>query len=282
MTTVAIVGAGDIGGATAQALTRSDRIDRVLLVDPRGDAAAGKALDIQQAGAVDRFHTRLDGTGDETRLIGCGVCVIADRLGPDGGEWRGEEALAMLVRIAAGIGTAPIVLAGADQLDLLLTAARETSLPRERLLGSCPEALAASIRAIVALEARCSPSEVALTVLGRPPAGFVVPWTEASIGGYALSRVLSQAQLARIEARAGQLWPPGPTTLGTAAAVVATAILAASRRTFSLLTPLDGEFGIRHTVGALPVRLGDGGIVERKVPFLGEREQVRLQTTLHG
>ena len=41
-----------------------------------------------------------------------------------------------------------------------------------------------------------------LTTLGTPPAGFVVPWSEASIGGYALDRMLSQVQLTRVEARA--------------------------------------------------------------------------------
>ena len=70
MTTVAIIGAGDIGGATAQALASCDRVRRVWLVDAAADAAAGKALDIQQGGAVAGFHTRLDGTGDESRLVG--------------------------------------------------------------------------------------------------------------------------------------------------------------------------------------------------------------------
>ena len=34
-----------------------------------------------------------------------------------------------------------------------------------------------------------------LTMLGTPPHGFVVPWSDASIGGHALERVLSQVQL---------------------------------------------------------------------------------------
>ena len=62
MATVAVVGAGDIGGAIAQALASCDRAHRVWLVDPAAGAAAGKALDLQQAGAVTGRHTRLDGT----------------------------------------------------------------------------------------------------------------------------------------------------------------------------------------------------------------------------
>jgi malate dehydrogenase len=281
MTTIAIMGAGDLGGATAQALAAHDQVSRVLLVDAAGNAAAGKALDIQQSGAVDGFHTRLDGTADETLITGCAVCVVADQLGPGLGEWRDDAGLAMLDRITRYLGDAPIVFAGVAQSDLLGKAARELSIRRDRLIGSCPEALASSIRAIVALEARCSPGEVMLTVLGRPPAGFVVPWSEASIGGYALQRVVSQAQLARIEARARHLWPPGPTTLGVTAAAVTEGLLAASRRSFSVLAWLDGEFGVRRVVGALPARLTSQGLDETCTPQLGARELVALQTALN-
>jgi malate/lactate dehydrogenase len=133
---------------------------------------------------------------------------------------------------------------------------------------------------MVALEARCSPSEVELTVLGTPPSGFVVPWSEASIGGYSLERVLSQVELARIEARAARLWPPGPFALGLAAARVTEAMVRHSRRAFSVLTVLGGEFGVRGRVGALPVTLSPAGIATARVPTLNTRERVRLETAL--
>jgi malate/lactate dehydrogenase len=159
-------------------------------------------------------------------------------------------------------------------------ASREVSIPRARLIGSAPEALASAITAIVAMEARCAPGEVRLTVLGTPPNGFVVPWSEASIGGYALDRVLSQVQLSRIEARAARLWPPGPYTLGTAAARVVEALAGSSRRSFSVLTVLGGEFGVRNRVGAVPAHLSARGIVHTRVPALSTRERVQLETAL--
>jgi malate dehydrogenase len=245
-----------------------------------GKVAAGKALDIQQSGAVDRFHVRLDGTDDVSRVTGCSVCVVADRYGQPSSDWQGEEGLAMVTRLASFVGDAPLVFAGAAQADLLLAAARETHLNRTRLVGSSPEALVAAVRAIVAMEAHCSPSEVGLTVLGTPPAGFVVPWSEASIGGYGLERVLSQVQLARIEARAARLWPPGPFALGLAGARVTEALIRSSRRTFSVLTVLGGEFGVRGRVGALPVVLSPAGIAHTRAPTLNTRERVRLETAL--
>jgi malate dehydrogenase len=282
MTTAAIIGAGNLGGAIAHALATRESVSRVLLVDSAGTAAAGKALDILQAGAIQGFHTRLDGTDDPSRIIGATVCIVADRFGAASVEWQGDEGLGQLVRLAPFIGEAPIVLAGASQADLLLKAAREGRFRRERLVGSAPEGLAAAIRAIVAMEAHCSPAEVMLTVLGTPPDGFVVPWSEASIGGYALEHVLDTVQLNRVEARTRRLWPPGAYALGLIAACVAEAIVTSSRSAFSLLTVLGGEFGVRDRVGALPVLLSRNGIVHTRVPSLSARERTQVETALAG
>lgn len=280
MATVCIVGAGDLGSAVADALAGGDRVSRVLLVDAAAQVARGKALDILQACAVRGVHTRLDGTDDPSYATGCDVCVIADTAGAGGSEWQGEDGCALLRRLAGFVAGAPFVFAGATQSDLLAATAREAGVRRERLIGSAPEALAAAVTAMAAMEAGCSPAEVRLTVLGLPPAGFVIPWSEASIAGLALERVLTQVQLARLEARAARLWPPGPFTLGLAAARVTEAIVGSSRRTFSVSTLLGGEFGVRNRVAALPARLSPAGIAHTRVPALNPRERVQLETAL--
>ena len=281
MFTVSIIGAGDLGGAVAQTLAERDRIDRILLVDVVGSVAAGKALDIQQMGPVHGFRTSLDGTEDSTRVTGSAVCVVADRYGKTSAEWHGDEGVSMLRGLAPYLGGAPIVFAGALQADLLSSAVRDLNIPEPRAIGSSPEAFRSAVTAIVAVEARCSPKEVALTVLGTP-GRFVVPWSEASIGGYALERALSQVQLTRIEARTAKLWPPGALTLGLAAARVTEALVESSRQSYSLLTMLGGEFGVKDRVGALPVMLSSTGIEHRKLPSLSTRERILVDTALDG
>jgi len=282
MSTVAIIGAGELGAACAQALAARDRVRRVLMIDAAANAAAGKALDIQQSGAIDGFHSRIIGSDDFTAVTGAAAIVVADRFGAPSAEWHGEEALAMLGRVLPYASGAPLVFAGAQQavvMDLLRADLKVGPLNRDRLIGSATEAYASAIRAIVALEAGCSPAEVMLAVLGAPPS-FVVPWSEASIGGYALDRVLSQVQITRIEARAARLWPPGPFTLGLAAARIAEAIAASSRRMFSVLTLLGGEFGVRNRIGTLPVLISSQGIASVRVPELNTRERVQLEIAL--
>ena len=71
-----------------------------------------------------------------------------------------------------------------------------------------------------------------------------------------------------------------PYTLGLAAARVAEAVISSSRRSFSILTVLSGEFGVRNRVGAVPALLAPRGIVQTRVPSLTPREQVLIDTAL--
>jgi malate dehydrogenase len=278
MALVAIIGAGDVAGAAAWALASQESVQRVLLVDTAAGVAAGKALDIQQSGAIQGFHTRLHGTDDLSRAAGAAVCVIADRAAA--GEWQGDDGLALLRRLLPHVD-APLIFAGPSQAALIAAASRELHVPRRRLAGSAPEAYASALRAVVAMEAGCSAGEVALTVLGTPM-GFVVPWSEVTIGGLTLERVLAPVQVTRLEARAPHLWPPGPFALGMAAARAAEAVVSTARRSMSLLTVLDGEFGVRGRVGALPTLLDGSGVARVHTPVLSTRERVQLQTALEA
>jgi malate/lactate dehydrogenase len=279
MPTVAVFGAGDIGAACAHALASRDRARRVLLIDSAANAAAGKTLDMQQAGAIAGFHTQLEATADETRAIGCAVAVVADRVATGSPEWHGEDALALVKRVAAS-SDVPIVFAGAQQAALMRSASQELRIAARRLIGSATDAFSSAVSAIIAMEARCSPADVSVAVLGTPPDAFVIPWSEASVGGYALERTVSQVQLRRLEARAGRLWPPGPYALGTAAARVVEGLLDAARRSYNILTILEGEFGVRDRVATVPALLGSQGVAYVRTPLLNTREQVQLDTAL--
>src|SRR5258705_13876156 len=127
MSTVAVFGAGDIGAACAQALASRDRARRILLIDSAASGAAGKALDIKQAGAIARFHAELEATADETRAIGGAVLVVADRFAAGSPEWQGGGTLALVRRRAASSDVA-ILVGRAPQTHLMGPAAQEVRI----------------------------------------------------------------------------------------------------------------------------------------------------------
>lgn len=282
MSTVVILGAGEIGGALARQLAATDLVSRIVLVDDLGSVAAGKALDVAQSGPVDRYHTLLTGTNDLAAVVGAAVLVVADRAGQPGGEWQDEAGLAMLKRVAGLNQVAPLLCAGAAQGGLIERGVNEAGIPRVRLFGTAGEALRSAVTAITALEAQASPSDVSLTVLGRPPQQVIVPWDQGAIGGRSIPQVLSAAQLARLDARAARLWPPGPYALASAAARLIRTALTRGPRLHMAMVAVTRDEGTPGRSAIMPVLLGPAGIRSIVTPSLSSRDRVRYETSMSG
>jgi malate dehydrogenase len=272
---VAIIGAGELGGTLAHRLARLDVANVVRLLDDSGQVAAGKALDIMQASPVERFATTVCGGRDPMRGAGAAVIVLADRA--DGGEWNDDEGFLLLKRLRQASPPGAILCAGASQRELVERGVRELGFGRDRVFGSAPEALAAALRALVALETRGSAKDVMLTVLGVPPSQTVVPWDEASIGGASAVRMLDEQARRRLTARLPALWPPGPIALAAAAAKAIEAVLGRSRAIVSAFVAPDDSSGRRFRTAALPVRLDGRGILKVELPALNVHDRVALE-----
>src|SRR5262245_14217573 len=112
MAHVAIIGAGELGGATAHILARRDLARSITLIDETGQVAAGKALDIAQAAPVEGFATRLAGATDISYAAGASVVVVADRAGA-AGEWQGDDGFLVMKRLMESARGAIVICAGA-------------------------------------------------------------------------------------------------------------------------------------------------------------------------
>jgi malate dehydrogenase len=278
MNEVAIIGAGELGGAIAHVLARRDLAHRIKLIDAAGQVAAGQALDIMQASPIERFSTRVSGSTDVAAAAGASMVVVADRHGA--GEWTGDDGFLLMKELAGLAKRASFICAGPAQRVLVERSALEVGLPRARVIGSAPEALVSAIRAITALETNGSPRDVSLALLGVPPDHVVVDWEEATIAGAPATRVLDEPARRRIAARVPALWPPGPYALANAAADVASALLEHTRRVVSVFVAPEREGGRRTRTVALPVRLDRGGIASIELAPLTVQAQVALDNAM--
>jgi malate dehydrogenase len=278
MKDVAIVGAGEVGGLLAHVLARRDAAAEIRLIDESGRVAAGKALDIAQAAPLEQFSARVSGTTDLSTAAGAAIVVLADRVGGD--EWQGEDALALLKRLNQLNSRAVLLGTGPSCREIVERGVRELHIPRARLLGSAPEALAAALRAMIALETDGSPRDVALSIAGVPPSQIVVAWDDATIGGFAAARVLDQPTRRRLAARLPSLWPPGPYALASAAAMVIESVLGRSRRLATCFVAPDDAAGVRMRTAALPVRLNAMGMADVVLPTLSVHDRVALDNAM--
>lgn len=274
---LAIAGAGDLAGALAQRAASRGRFREVQIIDDTGTIAAGKALDILQAGPVDGYDTRVTGHSRLDAVSGASVIVIADN---PGSEWEGDAGLRLLASLMPIAGQAPLLFAGARQRWLMEAAHRELKVPAWRMAGSAPMAFDAALTALAAIAADRSALDIALHAYGRPPEHPVIAWSTAVCGGAPLEHVLPPHERLAIQERAKGLWPPGPVALASAAARAAEALAFGSRRECNCFVLADRQLLPFDTAAAMPVDLGAGRVLNVKRPALSPREQVAFDTAV--
>ena len=281
MSTLVVLGAGDLGGAAVRRAVTLAVARRVVLVDDAGDVARGKALDILQSAAIDGVAVDVAGTNDLGAVVGAAAIVLADRHGPPTAEHQGDAAARLLVQVRALNRRALVVCAGATQLDVVERLVHEHGANPALIVGSAPEALRLGVVALTSLAAGAAPRDVSLTLVGRPPRQTVVPWSDAAIAGRPATGVLDPPALLRLDAQLPHLWPPGPLALGCAAVRVVQLALTNALDLASLFVVPPGAEGVRARGVTLPATVRVEGVTPRW-PRLSPRDRTRFESALAG
>ena len=278
MSTIAIIGAGPLGGALARTLAGRARIGEVRLIDPGGRVAEGKALDILQASPVEPFNTRVTAATTYAAAAGADAIVLADLV--SGGEIGGETGLALLRQLGRMETTAPFLFAGGVQRELMTRAISELRLAPLRLVGSAPLALESAVRAVTAAIMDASPADLSIGVAGVPPRDAVIGWDSATAFNRPIAEVLAPHHLSQLTSRLAALWPPQPYTLASAASRVAEALVEGSRRRYTCFAAIDVAGTGRNVIAAVPVEFVKGGVGRALEPALSRHERTAFENGL--
>jgi malate dehydrogenase len=278
MSTVAIIGAGPLGGALAHTLAARGRIGEVRLIDPQGRIAEGKALDILQSSPVEQFSTRVTAATSFAAAAGADAIVLADLV--SGGEIAGEPGFALLRQLVRMEGTSPLLFAGGSQREVMARAISELHLAPGRLLGSAPLALESAVRAVTAALVDVSPVDLSIGVAGVPPRDAVIGWDAATAFNQPIAAVLAPHHLSAISSRLPALWPPSPYALASAAARVAEALANGSRRRYTCFAAIAVTGAGRDMIAAVPVEIVKGGIGKTLAPALSRHERTSFENGL--
>ena len=207
MSTVAIIGAGPLGGALASALAGRARVGEVRLIDPEGRVAEGKALDILQSSPVDGVqHARhRHDRAMPPRRAATSSCLrirCREERSPASRGWP------WCARSRGWRATSPFLFAGGGQRELMGRSIAELRLPSRRLLGSAPLGLESAVRAVTAALMDASPADLSIGVAGVPPRDAVIGWDAATAFNRPIAEVLAPHHLSSLTSRLPALWPP--------------------------------------------------------------------------
>jgi malate dehydrogenase len=278
MSTIAIIGAGPLGGALARTLAGRARVGEVRLIDPEGRVAEGKALDILQSSPVEPFNTRVTAATTYAAAAGADTIALADLV--SGGEIAGETGLALLRQLGRMETTAPFLFAGGLQRELMTRAITELHFAPRRLLGSAPLALESAVRAVTAAVMDASPADLSIGVAGVPPRDAVIGWDSATAFNRPIAEVLAPHHLSQLTSRLPALWPPQPYTLASAAARAAEALVEGSRRRYTCFAAIDVMGTGRDLIAAVPIEIVKGGVGRTLEPALSRHERTAFENGL--
>jgi len=271
---ITVVGAGNVGATCAQVLARRDYAD-VVLVDIKEGLPQGKALDINQMGAVLGYEPRVLGTNSYDETAGSAVIVITAGLPRTPGMSR-DDLVTTNERIVAEV-TAKVTAASPDAilivvsnpLDAMCHVAKSASgWPRERVLGMAGILDTARFSTFIAWETGASVKDVTAMVLGGHGDQMVPVVSATSVGGIPLRKLVSeeriQAMVERTAKGGGELVDLLGTSAwyapGAAVTQMVDSISLDEKRVLPCTAYLEGEYGIDGLYIGVPVKLGAGGV----------------------
>ena len=291
---ITVVGAGNVGGTTAQRLAEKDGYE-VVLVDIVKGVPQGKALDITQAGPVCGYGTRVVGTNGYDETAGSTVAVITSGIPRKPGMSR-DELLTTNAKIVKSVvselvSRSPnvILILVTNPLDAMVHVARRVSgLSKARVMGMAGVLDSARMRAFIAAELSVPGPDVAAMVLGGHGDTMVPLSRYTTVKGRPVSELMSEDRLEAIVKRTREGGAEIVSLLNTGSAFYAPSASAVSMvesivKDQKLVLPCavlcEGEYGLKDVVVGVPVRLGRGG-AEQVVEYeLTAEERAALATS---
>jgi malate dehydrogenase len=288
---VTVIGAGAVGATVAQEVARRDHSD-VVLVDIIENLPQGKALDINQSGAVLGYEPAVVGTNGYEETARSDVVVITSGKPRSPGMSRddlvttNQTIVASVTEAAVAQSPDAIIVVVTNPLDAMCHVAKEVSgFPKERVFGQAGVLDTARFVTFVAWETGSSAKDVSTVVLGGHGDQMVAVTSATAVGGKPLSELVSEERLDALVQRTAVGGGEVVELLGTSAwyapgaavAQMVDAVLLDQKRILPTTAYLEGEYGVDGLYMGVPVKLGSGGAEDIVELELTDEEASRFQ-----
>ena len=288
---ITVIGAGNVGGTTAQRLVERGRYD-VVLLDVVDGIPQGKALDLMQAGALAGSEGRIEGTTEYSTTTGSSIVILTSGVPRKPGMSREQllEINAKIVRdvVTQVVARSPnaILVVVTNPLDVMTYVAHKVSrFPCERVVGMAGVLDSARFRAFLAAELAVPVGSVETMVLGGHGDSMVPLIRHTTVAGVPLSERLPKARIDALVQRTRDggaeivaLLKTGSAYYAPSASIVAMvdAIMLDSKKVLPCAALCRGEYGVDGLFVGVPARLGRRGVEEIVQLSLSPEEQAAL------
>ncbi|EYF04974.1 malate dehydrogenase [Chondromyces apiculatus] len=289
---IALIGAGNIGGELAALVQRKDLGDVVLFDIPqKANFAKGKALDLEQNGAVLGYDARITGTSDWKDCAGADVLIITAGIPRKPGQSRDDLVATNLPIIRSVADGAKehcpdaFVIVISNPLDAMVYEyKRRVGAPREKVVGMAGVLDSARFQLFLAREAGVSVKDLRAMVLGGHGDDMVPVLSACTVNGVPITKLVAKDKLDAIIERTrkgggeivGLMGTSAYYAPASAAVAMAESYLLDQKRLLASAVYLSGEYGYNDLYMGVPVIIGAGGVEKIVELDLSEDEKAML------
>ena len=286
---IGLIGAGNIGGELARLLANKELGDVWLYDIPaKENFAKGKALDLEQNGAVLGYDSFVRGTANWADLEGADVLIVTAGIPRKPGQSR-DDLVATNLPIIRDVANnakkhAPnaFTIVISNPLDAMVYEfKRVTGCAKGMAVGMAGVLDSARFQLFLAREAGVSVKDVRAMVLGGHGDDMVPVLSMTTINGVPVSSLIAKEKVTAIIERTRKGGGEIVNLMGTSAyyapassaVAMAEAYLLDQKRLLAGAAYLDGEFGYKDLFMGVPVVIGGKG-VERiiEIPLSAEEK----------
>jgi malate dehydrogenase len=289
---IALIGAGNIGGELAALVARRELGDVVLFDIPEKEGVAkGKALDLEQNGAVLGYDSHISGSSNWDDVAGADVVIVTAGVPRKPGMSR-DDLLGINLKIIRGVANnlkqkAPdaFVIVVSNPLDAMVYELRKvTGFSGKKVVGMAGVLDAGRFQLFLAREAGVAVKDVRAMVLGGHGDTMVPVTSYCTVNGVPVKQLIAADKLAAIVDRTRNGGGEIVKLMGTsayyapasAAVTMAEAYLKDLKRLVPCAAYLDGEYGYKDLYMGVPVVIGAGGAEKVVTIELGADEKAML------
>jgi malate dehydrogenase len=271
---ITIVGAGNVGATAAYTAANKELGDIVLLDIVKG-LAAGKALDIAEAGPIRLYDCDIVGTTDWQETADSNLVIITSGLPRKPGMSR-DDLLAKNVRIikevaekTAKYSPDSVIIVVSNPLDAMVYAAyKVTGFAKNRVVGMAGALDSARFSYFLARELGVSVENIKCVLLGGHGDDMVPLPRYTCVSGIPVTELLSEEKIAELIERTRKGGSEVVNLLGysayyapaAGAVEMAEAVLKDKKPVLSCCAYCDREYGVGGYFVGVPAVLGKNGV----------------------
>jgi malate dehydrogenase len=298
--TIALVGAGMIGGTLAHLAAKKELGD-IVLFDVVEGVPQGKALDLSQCGPIEGFDAKITGTNDYADIAGADVVIVTAGIPRKPGMSR-DDLLGINLGVMKAVGegirnNAPeaFVICITNPLDAMVWALREFSgLAHNKVVGMAGVLDSARFATFLAWEFGVSVRDVNAFVLGGHGDSMVPILEYSTINGIPVPEFarMKRVDAGRLDEIVKRTRGGGGEIVGllktgsayyapaTSAIAMAEAYLGDQKRILPVAAHLTGQYGVDDLYVGVPAVIGANGVEEVIEIALDDEAKANFQTSV--